>query len=450
MSPQTTDRTPPGSQPATGAAVLTRDPMNTEFTADTAAAGSPDQARQPIAAPATDAQPTKLLQRLDDRSPERANRQALDDIAAGVDGFALVFEGAPNAFGHGLPASFEAMAAALRDVPLSGTHLRIDGHPASRASVDWLVRLLGARRAAPARLDVSFGIDPAAIFAGAGMLRMSIDALVASMPQSLSHYFALGLPGILLEADGRVFHNAGATHAQELAVMLASTVGYLRMFEEARQPALYAAAHVGFAMSVDQERTATAAKIAALRILWERLLERYAVAPLPLTVHAETSYRMLSLHDADANYARASLAALGAIEAGAATVSAIGSEALHRGADDGSRRRLRAALGVMAREGAIERVAAGSDLLAARVDGLCEAAWDELRLIEQEGGIMRSLEAGLVQGRILAAREEQALATGRQAAVFQGGRGARAGDGAAFCQRLDPFIWEERSAEAAA
>ena len=94
------------------------------------------------------------------------------------------------------------------------------------------------------------GIDPAAIFAGNGSLRMSIEAMHASMPQSLAHFFALGVPGILLEADGRVFHNAGATDTQELGIMLASALAYLRMFEEARQPVLYAAAHVGFATSL--------------------------------------------------------------------------------------------------------------------------------------------------------------------------------------------------------
>ena len=39
-----------------------------------------------------------LLQRLDDVDPARANAQALDDLANGATGLAIVFEGAPNAF----------------------------------------------------------------------------------------------------------------------------------------------------------------------------------------------------------------------------------------------------------------------------------------------------------------------------------------------------------------
>ena len=134
-------------------------------------------------------------------------------------------------------------------MPFNRVHIRLDVHPASRASVDWLVALLGKRRADPAKLSVSFGIDPAAAFAGNGRLRMSIEALQASMPQSLAHFFVLGLPGILLEGDGRVFHNAGATEAQELGIALASAVSHLRMFEEARQALVYAAPHIGFSLS---------------------------------------------------------------------------------------------------------------------------------------------------------------------------------------------------------
>ena len=48
----------------------------------------------------------------------------------------------------------------------------------------------------------------------------------------------------------RVFHNAGATEAQELGIMLASSVAHLRLFEEARQALVYAAPHIGFAVSV--------------------------------------------------------------------------------------------------------------------------------------------------------------------------------------------------------
>ena len=120
-----------------------------------------------------------IVQRVDDVDPRRANHQAQEDIAAGATGLAIIFEGAPNAFGYGLPARPEALAAVLHNIQLNRIYLRIDVHPASRASVDWIVELMRRKKVDPARLSLSFGIDPAAIFAGNGNLRMSIEALKA-------------------------------------------------------------------------------------------------------------------------------------------------------------------------------------------------------------------------------------------------------------------------------
>ena len=77
------------------------------------------------------------MQRIDDPDPARANRQALEDMSQGASGLALIFEGAPNAFGYGLPARPESLAVALHNVPLNRISLRLDVHPASRARPWW-------------------------------------------------------------------------------------------------------------------------------------------------------------------------------------------------------------------------------------------------------------------------------------------------------------------------
>jgi len=410
---------------------------------------------------------TRIVQRVDDPSPNNANAQALDDLANGAEGIAIVFEGAPNAFGNGLPVSQEALAAALSDIPLTRTHIRLDVHPQSRASVDWLVQILASRRVSPDRLDISFGIDPAALFAGTGRLRMSIEAMHASMPQSLAHFFALGVPGILLEADGRVFHNAGASDVQELAIMLASAMSYLRMFEEARQPVLYAAAHVGFATSLDQNQSRSIAKIRALRRLWARVLESYSVPSAEPVIHAETSYRMMTSRAMETNLARGALAGLAAMEAGVSTFSPL-PHTLPGGLPDMQARRLsRNTLLVLAAEGNLAPIDAGlGGEMEAFVSFLCDSAWDELQAIEDEGGILRSIAAGHIQGRIAETRRTHAdrLREGRMPIVgttlhpsAESGRrhgrviGASAGaeDGIMFCESLPAIRFEDLLEEAA-
>jgi methylmalonyl-CoA mutase len=355
-------------------------------------------------------QPWIVSQRIDDPDVDRAIAQASEDLAQGATGLSLVFEGAPNAFGYGLPGTPQTLERVLAQVSLNQVHLRVDVHPVSRAMADELVAVLTKRRADPSKLSLSFGIDPAAIFAGTGRLRMSIEALQASMPQSLAHFFAMGVPAVLLEADGRVYHNAGATEAQELGAMLAAAIWHLRMFEEERQPLVYAAPHIGFALSVDQDQLMSIAKIRALRKLWIAAQEACSIEPSQASVHAETSFRMLTRRDAETNILRNTIAAFSAGIGGADTVSVLPHTLAHGLPDAAARRIARNTQLILAGESHLDFVidpAAGSGAIDALTGSLCEKAWDEFRRIEAEGGMLESLSKGRFQERVKAAREER-------------------------------------------
>lgn len=400
--------------------------------------------------------PWHFVQRIDDTDPARANAQALEDIAQGATGLAIVFEGAPNAFGHGLPATQEAFQRALQGVPLNRSYIRIDVHPQSRQSVDWLVRLFVTRKLDPARLTLAFGIDPAALFAGTGRLRMSLEALRASMPQSLAHFFALGVPGALLEADGRVLHNAGATEAQELGFMLSAALSHLKMFEEARQPLVYAAPHIGFVLSVDQDQLVSTAKIRALRKLWHRVQEACAIEPSSAAIHAETSWRMLTKRDPENNILRNTIAAFAAAAGGADSLSILPHTLAHGLPDAFARRVARNTQLILSGESRLDFVSdpgRGSGGVEALTDGLCREAWAEFQKIEAEGGALQSLADGHVQKRVAQARAARVerYASGRSvivgATLFPAGTErpvnvlpsqtrAMPDDGTVFCEQL--------------
>ena len=407
--------------------------------------------------------PWTLVQRCDDTDPDRANRQARDDVGNGATGLALVFEGAPNSFGYGLPDLPDTLDRVLDGIRLDRTHLRVDAHPSSRAMADRLVEFLIRRKVDPGKLSISFGIDSAATFASTGRLRMSIQALQASMPQSLAHFFAMGIPGVLLEADGRVFHNAGATEAQELGAMLAGAVAHLRLFQEARQALMYAAPYIGLALSVDQDQFLGIAKIRAARLLWQRALESVGIAPTRTAVHAETSYRMMTALDPETNILRATLAAFAAGVGGADSISVLPHTYPHGLPAPLARRVARNTQLVLAAETHADFVAdpaAGSGSVEGLTDELCEAGWAEFQRIEAEGGLLRSLAAGALQDRILAARERRAQAYRAGEKVIVGTSIYRRKeepeietlpasprplptDGTVFCRRLDTIRTDE-------
>ncbi|MGH6763048.1 MAG: methylmalonyl-CoA mutase subunit beta [Phyllobacterium sp.] len=354
--------------------------------------------------------PWHMIQRVDDPDTARAHAQLLDDLENGATGLTLVFEGAPNAYGYGLPARPETLAEVLDGVHLDMIHLRIDAHPNSRACADWMADYLQQRQIDPANLSFSLGIDHSAVLASTGRLRMSINALRASLPQSLSVFFSSELPGVFLEADSRPYHNAGATEAQELGATLAIAIGHLRMFDEARMPSVYAAPHIGFALSVDQDQFVSIAKIRALRRLWQSAQEACGFTPTPARIHVETSMRMMTAKDPETNILRSTIAVFAAAVGGADSICVL-PHTQPLGLPDAFARRLaRNTQHVLCDEsnlGFVADAGSGSGGIEALTDALCEAGWVEFQKLETDGGIMESLVGGHLQDRILRARDRR-------------------------------------------
>ncbi len=370
---------------------------------------------QPLVARAEGHQPIAMdrpnwlaFQRVDDPDVARAAVQAKVDTKGGADGLALVFEGANNAFGRGLPATKEALFQVLDGIDLETTALRIDAHPSIRKSAEWMFQFIQYNKPNPRKLRLAAGIDTASIFASSGRLAMSFEALKASLPQSLTGFFASGLPGILLEADARPVHNAGGTAAQELGFALSVAVGHLRMAEEARQPAGNIAPSIGFALCADQDLALTIAKFRSLRLLWARVLEACgATLKQPVKIHAETAKRLMATRDPETNILRNTIALAAAALGGADSISIL-PHTISMGLPDSGARRISRMQHLIAREeshlGQVTDVAAGSGSLEALTGALCEAAWTEFRKIEGEGGPLSSLHSGAFQRRVLTAQ----------------------------------------------
>ena len=405
----------------------------------------------------------RSVQRIDHPDPDAANDQARADVAGGATGIALIFAGAPNAFGYGLPPGAETVAAVLDGIPLDSIHLRIDAHPDSRRSVEWVLEAFGKKRLGADRLSLSFGIDPAALFSGTGRLRMSIEALRASMPQSLAGFLAVDLPGVLLEADGRVYHLAGATEAQELGAMLSAAVAHMRMVEEARQPVVYATPHLGFATAVDHDLYLSIAKMRALRRLWTKVQEESSIEPSPANIHAETSLRMMTARDPETNILRNTIAAFAAAVGGADTLSVVPHSAPLGLSGPSARRIARNTQLILAEEshvGFVRDPACGAGGLEALTESLCDAAWNVFREIESEGGILESLRDGRLQGRIAESRKRRSadiaagirpivgttlhpLTAERPVETLEAMRMPVPEDGSVFCERLAPVRDDE-------
>jgi methylmalonyl-CoA mutase len=355
--------------------------------------------------------PWSIAQRLDHPAAAEANRLALEDLAGGAAGLAVVFAGAPAAYGFGLAdTGAETLAGALHEVVLEGIALRLEAGAAAPAVAHALLSLAEARRCDPAALDLSLGLDPlgTAAFLGTAVAPRW-DADLAAFARETA---ARGAGGTIALADGRLWHAAGATEAQELAATLAAAFAYLRALAEA-MPIEAAAARIGFSLAADVDQFATTAKLRALRLLWRRVCEDCGLPPARARVHAETAWRSMTRRDPHTNLLRATVAGFAAAVGGADAITVL-PFTLPIGLPDGFARRLaRNTQAVLMEEAHLARVAdpaAGSGSVEALTEALCGAAWDRFRDIEKAGGLAAALAAGAPQAAVAEAARMRAAA----------------------------------------
>ncbi|MCX5512193.1 methylmalonyl-CoA mutase [Kaistia algarum] len=377
---------------------------------------------QPLALPAAPlpvhgraALPWQRLQRLDHPDADRAGAHAVAALNAGASGLALVMGSAPSARGFGLTP--DDLGHILRDVVIDACPIRIEAGADAPDVAAVFATVAAGRRIDPALVDVAFGIDPLAAMAATGMGRTGWPRRRAHIAACVSKLAAQGYRGPFLTGDGRRAHEAGADAASELAFVLASTVAYWRMLDEAGLDPDRIAGAVDTVLAADSDQFLTIAKFRAVRLLIRRLRRASAFPEAPIRVHGETSFRMTTRLDAHSNLIRAAIAAFAAGVGGVDSMAVLPFTAPFGLAGDTARRLALDTQSVLIEEANLFRVAdpsAGSGSIEAMTLDLAEAAWRRFQTIEREGGLAASLAAGLVQQRIGAERANW------QAAVAEG------------------------------
>lgn len=350
--------------------------------------------------------PWGIVQRVDDPDTERANQQALDDLENGASGLAVAFMGSQAARGFGLAAEHADFASALAGVDLNLIALRLDAGPDQEAAVSAVCALVAGRNLSPDTLSIDWGIDAAGSISSDAIRRLS----------------DLGYAGPVFRADGRAAHEAGASEAQELAVLLAAGVAGLRALVAAGSTLEKARNALSFLAVADHDLLLSVSKLRALRRLWARVEEACGLVSKPIRLHAETAWRMLATADVDTNLLRNTIAVFAAAIGGADSIGVLPHTSPHGLPEAHARRIARNTQLVLAHEANLWRVsdpAAASGAFEALTDALCETAWPLFQAIEAEGGMARALESGHVQAMIAKSRAERAaaLAEGRATIV---------------------------------
>lgn len=358
-----------------------------------------------------------IQQLVADTDPAAANKAILGDLEGGAGGIVVRFE-APGQ--SGLPVSQAALATALDGVMLDLVSVELMAGEDALSAADALIKLWDDRNIPRAARSAAFNADPLGALARAGGLSQSISAAIG-----LACRYASGISPegriTTLVADGRPYHEAGGSEAQELAGMLGSLVAYMRALDLEGVTPGAAMPRIAFALSADADVFMTVAKLrAARRLIWRVADAAGAGADargIRLTV--STSERMMAKRDPWTNMLRTTAACAGAVFGGADAITVLPYTWALGQPDAFARRIARNSQIVLQEESGLGRVVdptGGSWYVEKLTDELAKRAWETFQEIEAEGGMVGCLKSGLIADQIAAVADARAkaIATGRQ------------------------------------
>lgn len=367
------------------------------------------------------AAPWTLTQRVDHPHPKAANEQAMADLEQGAGSLALVFPDSFASRGHGLAMeTVSELDTALDRVALEMITLRLEPAPSSHRNATLAAALAEKRGIAPEKARIAFGLDPLGVAMATGLLDRDWQTQTAGTVGFLKQQ---GFGGAILSCDARPLHEAGASHAQELAAALAMGVAYMRTLAAAGISLNDARSHLSWTLAIDAEQFTGIAKLRALRQLWARVEAASGLEPKPIHIHAETAWRMMTRRDPAVNMLRATMATFVAATGGADSFAVL-PFTLPLGLPNGFARRVaRNTQNVLMEESNLWRVAdpaAGAGAYEALTDELCERAWAAFQEIEAAGGMAEHLASGAFQKDVADKRARQEADAARRKVQITG------------------------------
>jgi methylmalonyl-CoA mutase len=364
--------------------------------------------------------PWQLAQRVDHPDGETANNLALEDLNNGANCLVLVFDSSYTSRGFGLKSAGQPyLDDVLKDIALDMISLRLEVGDTGKQCSEDLASLIEQRGLSPADIQIDFGLAPITQLLTAGHRSIGWTETAQKFSGVIKQLSEKGFKGPFVSCDARPVSEAGGSEAQELAVVIASAVEYLRGLEANGFSLAEAAAAISFTLPIDAGQFEGVAKLRALRKLWARIQQASGLALNPVHIHAETAWRMATKRDAGVNMLRATMATFTAGIAGADSLTVLPHTIAFGLPDAFARRVARNTQTMLLEESNLWRVtdpSAGAGAIEALTDELCQAAWALFQEIEREGGIVASLETGALQGHVSAIATDRAkrLATRRE------------------------------------
>jgi methylmalonyl-CoA mutase len=335
-----------------------------------------------------------------DPDPAGANAAVLADLTGGATSLWLVL-GAGG-------AAVEDLGRVLDGVHLDLAPIVLDAGADSYRAVQALLGRAEQTGVAAAALRGSMGADPIGLRARTGE-----DADLAVLPALAE--LAAAAPGLrVATVDATVYHDAGASDAQEIGIATSVGVAYLRALTDGGLSVDDALAALEFRFAVTADQFAGIAKLRAARRIWSRVAELCGATSgaAGQRQHAVTSAAMLTQRDPWVNLLRTTIGCFAGAIGGAEAITVLPFDSAIGLPDDFARRIARNTSAILHDESSLARVvdaAGGSWFVESLTDELADAAWDVFTGLERDGGAPAALDSGTI-GDLLRATYERRTA----------------------------------------
>jgi methylmalonyl-CoA mutase len=368
--------------------------------------------------------------------PADVNRAILEDLEHGVTSIQLRLDAAACAGldadareSAGLCGQDGVKAYCLGDLDQVLDGVRLDIAPVSidcggtfLPGAALLAALLEQRRVDSAVVRCAFNADPLGALMRDGRLGVSLDRALAQMAD-LACWVANHYPNAkAVEVGTGPYHHAGATSTQDLAFSVATAVEYLRAMTAAGLDIDRAASQVVFGVSIGTQFFRAIAKLRALRAMWARVISECGAseqAARSMRIRSRTSRRVLTSVDPWVNLLRNTVCCFAGAVGGADSITTAPMDAALGQSDEFSRHLARNTQIILQEESHLNRVidpAGGSGFLETLTEQLASKAWDLLRQVEGNGGMIAAARSGWIGQQIEAveAARHKDLATRKQ------------------------------------
>lgn len=340
---------------------------------------------------------------------KEANAKALDILNKGVD-----------SLGFHLPSSMvskENVEALLEGICCDIAEVNFC--TCKRASVE-LAQILADYFAAKGydkeKVVGSIDWDPLEKIVMKGKDAQALLQLAKQMVETLAEY-----PNFrCVTVNAVALNNAGAFCSQELGYALAWGNEYMQQMTEAGVDATLAAKKIKFNMGISENYFMEIAKFRAARMLWATIVKQYEPkcdCACKMCVNAVTSTYNMTVFDSYVNLLRSQTETMSAALAGVHSIVVTPFNAAYEQPTEFSERIARNQQLLLKEESHFDKVvdpSAGSYFIEELTTSLANVAWKIFLDVEEKGGFLEAIKAGVVQDDINATNKKRHENTGKR------------------------------------